>query len=271
MADPLVSPVGFFFLFHRLFHGLEQVTNNIFPARFLLRHEFDPIILLAGPSRHRCVPLYSSVVKPNLVLPSLHAVGVPRHTPRGPASPPRSRSLPQNGTQSQRNRNVSITHGPRHSCQIFVRNFLRQQRQSHLRPTDPHGPRCSDVLGYPSFIRHSARSEGETKNLGFPRTYFVDHGSTPGPVSAAIQDCAVHMAVDALTLGRHWDCLSTVDAFLTPPTSQGLAHSALAALESLSITMKTATQDIEILTEWQIQDSTSAPHTQGPSTSCCIL
>ena len=40
-----------------------------------------------------------------------------------------------------------------------------------------------------------------------PRTYLVDHGSTPRPIDAAIQDCAVHMTMDAKTLGRHRDCL----------------------------------------------------------------
>ena len=122
---------------------LEQAANIIFPARCLLRHEFHPIIPLAGPFRHPCVPLNPSVMKPNLVLPSLDVVGVPRHTPRGPGSPPRSRSPLQNGTKSQHNWNVTIIHGPCHGCPNFARNFLAQQRETNLPPANPQGPRRS--------------------------------------------------------------------------------------------------------------------------------
>ena len=133
----------------------------------------------------------------------LNVTGVPRHTPRGPVSPPRSCSPPQDGTKSRHNRDITFIHGPRHCSPKCARNFLGQQRQAHLPPTEPHEPRCSDFAGYPSFIRPYARSEGETQYLGFPRTYLVDHGATPRPIDTAILDCAVHMTVDAFALGRH--------------------------------------------------------------------
>ena len=44
-----------------------------------------------------------------------------------------------------------------------------------------------------------------------PGTHIVDHGSTPRPIDAAVQGCAVHMTMDPLALGHHGDCLYTVD------------------------------------------------------------
>ena len=115
--------VGLFrFLPHRLFQRYEQASNTVFPARFSLRHALDPVVPLASPSRHRCVPLCSSVVEPNFVLPPLNVVGVPRHTPRCPASPPSGRSPPRNGTKTQHDRDITIINGP----------FIGQQRETHL-------------------------------------------------------------------------------------------------------------------------------------------
>ena len=112
-ADPLVSSSArILFHVHRLFHRLEQLPNDVFLARFCLRHELCPVLSFTRPSRHRCVPLYTSVVEPNFGLPSLDI------------------------------------HGPRHSCPNFVCNFLRQQRQAHFPPTDPHEPLCSDFVGH---------------------------------------------------------------------------------------------------------------------------
>ena len=80
-----------------------------------------------SPSVCPTVHLYCGT---NFVLPSLDIVRVPRHTPRGPASPPCSRSPPQDGTKSQHDWNVSIICCPCHSCPDFVCNLLRQQRQA---------------------------------------------------------------------------------------------------------------------------------------------
>ena len=121
---------------------------------------------------------------------------------------------------------------------IVVQNLLAifsQQRQAHLLPTDPHGPRCSDFVAYPGFIRPHARSESEAQYLIFPSAHLVDHGTTPRPIDTAIQSYAVHMTMDLLALGDHWDCLCTVDVFVTPPASQALAHGAFGALEFLPV------------------------------------
>ena len=53
-------------------------------------------------------------------------------------------------------------------------------------------------------MSHLAWPEGETQYLGFPCSYLVDHGQTPRPIDTAIQECTVHMTVDASTLGRRW-------------------------------------------------------------------
>ena len=129
------SPVGFCFLFHRFLHEFEQAANLIFHARFSLRHELYPIVPLASPSRHRCVPLYSSVMEPNFVLPTLYVTGVPRHTPRGTASPPSGSSPSKNGTKSQHNCDITIVNGPRRSGPDFTRDFLSRQRETHLPPS----------------------------------------------------------------------------------------------------------------------------------------
>ena len=121
------DPVGLF-----LFHGLEKTANNVFLARFPLRHELYPVVSLASPSRHRCVPLYSSVVEPNFVLPPLNVVGVPTRTPRCPASPSSGSSPTQNGAKSQHNWDITIKNGPRHGNPDFTRDFLGQQRETHL-------------------------------------------------------------------------------------------------------------------------------------------
>ena len=47
----------------------KQATNDILLARFLSCQELDPILPFSGPPRHRCVPMYSSVMEPGLVLP----------------------------------------------------------------------------------------------------------------------------------------------------------------------------------------------------------
>ena len=141
-------------------------------------------------------------------------------------------------------RTSPIIHGPRHSRPNFVSNFLRQQWQAHLPPANPHEPRSSDFITHPSFIRPHAGCEGEAQNLGLPRTNLVDHGSTPRPFDAAVQYCTVHMTVDAFALARHSDSLGAVDVFVTPPTSQGLAHTALDTLEPLPIAMKTVSKYI---------------------------
>ena len=122
------DPVGLLCLFHRLFHGLEQATDNVFLTRIFLRHKLDPVLPLAGPPRHRC-PLYSSVMEANLVLPPLNITRIPRHTAGGRVSPPRSCSPFQNGTKSQHNWDITI-----------IRKFLGQQRQALFFPTGPHGP-----------------------------------------------------------------------------------------------------------------------------------
>ena len=94
--------------------------------------------------------------------------------------------------------------------------------------------------------------------------HLVDHGSTPRPIDTAIQYRAVHMAVDAFALGRHWDCLGTVDVFVAPPTSQGLAHTALGALKPLPIAMKTVFKYIKDFAKGKIPNLVPASHTQGP-------
>ena len=87
---------------------------------------------------------------------------------------------------------------------------------------------------------------------------------TPRPIDAAVQDCAVHMTADALALGRHWDSLGTGDVLVTPPASQGPAHSALDTLKLLPVTVKTVSKYIENLAKGEIPGSVSASHTQGP-------
>ena len=110
---------------------------------------------------------------------------------------------------------------------ILLAIFSRQQRQTHLLPTGPHEPRCSDFVGHPGFVRHSATSEGEAQYLGFRGSYFGDHGTTPRPIDATIEDCAVHMIVDSLTLVFQVYCLGAVDALVTPPPLHRLVHGAL--------------------------------------------
>ena len=182
----------------------------------------------------------------------------------GYGSPPRGRSPPQDEANGQHNWDITIINGPRHSSPNFARNFLGQQRQARLPPTIPQEPRRSYFVGHPSFIRPHARSDGGTQYLRFPSTYLVDHDSTPRSVDAAVQDCAVHVAVDAFTLGHHCDCLCTVNVFVTPPASQANAHGAFGTLASLPIPVTAISQDFKDFTKGQIPGSISALHTQGP-------
>ena len=108
-------------------------------------------------------------------------------------------------------------------------------------------------IAHPSFVRPHAKSEGEAQNLGLPSPYFVDHGATP----RAIQNCAVHMVVDAFTFGRHGDSLGTVDVLVSPPASLGLTHTA-------SIAMKTVSKCIKGFANGEIRNFVPASHTQGP-------
>ena len=89
---------------------------------------------------------------------------------------------------------------------------------------------------------------------------FVDHGTTPRPINAAIQYCTENMTVAAFALGRHWDSFGTVDVFVVPPTSQGFAHTALGALEPLPVEMKTITKYTEGFAEGQIPNLVPASH-----------
>ena len=68
-------PLNAVFLRHHLFHRFAQTANNVFPARFELCHKLDPIFSLASPPCNRCVPLCSSVMDPNFVLPPLNVAG----------------------------------------------------------------------------------------------------------------------------------------------------------------------------------------------------
>ena len=62
--------------------------------------------------------------------------------------------------------------------------------------------------------------DSEARTLG-------DHGTTPRPIDATVQDCAVHMIVDSLTLVFQVYCLGAVDALVTPPPLHRLVHGAL--------------------------------------------
>ena len=183
-----------FFLPTGCFIDSIQIPNDIFLARLCLLHECFPVLPLTSPSRHWCVPLNPSVVEPNFVLPSLDMSHAIPHEDR-----------PKRERRAQHNGDITIIHGPRHSCPKFVSIFLRQQWQAHLPPTDPHEPRCSDFEGHPGF-RHSARSKG-AQNLSLPRTHLVDRGSTPQPIDTTVQYCAVHMTVHPFAFGRHGDSL----------------------------------------------------------------
>ena len=59
--------------------------------------------------------------------------------------------------------------------------------------------------------------------------YLVDHGATPRPIDTANQDCAVRMTVDALAFGRHGGQSWNGRCHVSPPASQGLAHTARTA------------------------------------------
>ena len=76
--------------------------------------------------------------------------------------------------------------------------------------------------------------------------------TTPRPIDTVVQYCAVHMTVDPFALGRHGDSFGTVDVFVSPPTSQGFAHAALGALDTLPVTVKTASQHIKDFAEGQV-------------------
>ena len=162
--------------------------------------------------------------------------------------------------KSERRANITGT-SPSYTAHVTIVQillaFFRQQWQAHLPPAKPHEPRSSDFVGYPGFIQHSARSEGEAQTLGLPRTHLVDHGSTPRPIDAAVQSCAVHMTVDLFELGRHGESLGTVDAHVTPPTSQGLAHTALGTLKPIPIAMETVSQYIK---DFALHVKSSCPH-----------
>ena len=153
-------PLGSFFFSTACFIDLSRFLMTSSLRGFLRTTTFiqsfpSPAHLAIGVS-----PPHSSVMEPKFVRPPLCVVGVPRHTPRGPASPPHGRSPPQYGAKGQHNWDITIINGPRHSPN-FTRNFLSQQWQAHLPPAHPHEPRCSDFVGHPCFIRQSARSEGE--------------------------------------------------------------------------------------------------------------
>ena len=104
--------------------------------------------------------------------------------------------------------------------------------------------------------------KSETQYLRFPSTYLVDHDPAPWPVDAAIQGCAVHMAANALALGRHRDCLRAVNVFITPPTSHALAHGAFGTLEALPTPVRTISQDLKDFTEGELPRSGSASHSK---------
>ena len=92
----------------------------------------------------------------------------------------------------------------------------------------------------------------------------MDHGVAPRSVDTATEDCAVHMTVDAFTFGRRGDCLGTVDVLVSPPASQGLAHTALGALKPLPIEMKTVSKNTKDFAKGEIPNLVPASHTQGP-------
>ena len=72
------------------------------------------------------------------------------------------------------------------------------------------------------------------------------------------------MTVDQFALGRHRDSFGTIDVLVTPSASQGLAHTALGALKTLPIAMKTVSQYIKDFAKGEIPDFVFAAHTQGP-------
>ena len=118
-------------------------------------------------------------------------------------------------------------------------SYTAHVTETHRPPTEPHEPRCSDFAAHPGFVKHSTRSESEAQHLGFPSARLVDHGATPRPTDTATQDRTVHMAMDTLALGHHWNSLAATDVFITPPASRALAHGAFGTLESLPVLMKT--------------------------------
>ena len=79
-----------------------------------LRHQLYPVVPFTRPHRHRCVPLYSSVVESQIVLPPLIVIGVRLHLPRTSVSPPSSGSPSQNRRKCPHVRNVSIVDSPFH-------------------------------------------------------------------------------------------------------------------------------------------------------------
>ena len=85
--------------------------------------------------------------------------------------------------------------------------------------------------------------------------YFVDHGSTPRPIDAVVEGCAVHLAVDTFAFGHHWNCLRAVDVYITPPASHALAHGAFGTLESLPIPMIAVRHDFKDFTKGEIPSS----------------
>ena len=69
------------------------------------------------------------------------------------------------------------------------------------------------------------------------------------------------MTVDAFALGRHGESLGTVDVLVTPPTSQGLAHTPFDTLKHLPVTVDTVFQYIKNFSQGEIQGSVSDPYT----------
>ena len=125
----------------------------------------SPAHLAIGVSH--CTPL--------LWNPTLYVTGVPRHTPRGTASPPSGSSPPKNGTKSQQNCDITIMNGPRRCGPDFIRDFLSTAG-------DP-----SSSKFFVEILMTSGIMRSETEYLRFPSSNHVDHGTTPRPIDAAVQ------------------------------------------------------------------------------------
>ena len=149
---PRSGPLNSFFLSTGCFIDSRKCRMTSSLRGCKMHHQLYPVLTFTRPSSHRCVPTVPCVVEPDFVLPSLDIVGIPRNSPRITTSLRCSRSPNQHGTKSQHNRDISLVHCPRHRCPNFIRNFLRQQRRTHLPPTGPHEPRCSDFVGHPRFV-----------------------------------------------------------------------------------------------------------------------
>ena len=125
--QPLVSLSAFWsrwvrFLLHRLFIDSRlRITSSLRTCSCHKLYLPSPAHLAIGVSY--CTPL---LWNPIFVLPPLYVVGVPRHSPRGSASPPSGSSPPQNGKNTQHNRDITFVNGPGHSGPDFVRDFFGQ-------------------------------------------------------------------------------------------------------------------------------------------------